>query len=175
MSWADPGSSPATAWAGNNRLLFSWAQFTPGGQIARQSSGLRLLNITAPGSSLLASRVVIPASVRVGGLTGLGFNPLINSAGTVVFATMETFAHGNPRAAVVEFGATTGRPLGIVTPLAGESGMGAWCGALWVNPSGSRALADCGGWEEITQGRFTPVDLHFPGGTFSHGTNYFAW
>ena len=172
MSWADPGSSPATAWAGNNRLLFDWTDAASGA--GRQRSGLRLLDTTAPGTNLLASRLLIPASVRVGGLTGLAY-PLINSAGTVVFATMVTHAHGNPRAAVVEFSATTGRPLGIVTPLAGESGMGTWCGALWVNPSGSRALAACGVQGQISQGRFTPQYLHFPTGNFSHGSNYFAW
>jgi Protein of unknown function (DUF4232) len=173
MSWADPGSSPATAWAANNRLLFGWTD-NRAGRAARRRSGLRLLDTTAPGTNLLASRLLIPASVRVGGLTGLAY-PLINSAGTVVFATMVTHAHGNPRAAVVEFSATTGRPLGIVTPLVGESGMGTWCGALWVNPSGSRALAACRVQGEISQGRFTPEDLHFPPGNFSHGTNYFAW
>jgi hypothetical protein len=173
MSWADPGSSPATAWAGNNRLLFGWTD-NRAGLAARQRSGLRLLDTTAPGTNLLSSRLLIPASVRVGGLTGLAY-PLINSAGTVVFATMGTHARGNPRAAVVEFSATTGRPLGIVTPLVGESGMGTWCGALWVNPSGSHALAACGVQGQISQGRFTPEDLHFPPGNFSHGSNYFAW
>ncbi len=174
MSWADPGSSPATAWAGNNRLLFGWTD-NRAGRAARQRSGLRLLDTTAPGTNLLASRLLIPASVRVGGLAGLAY-PLINSAGTIVFATMGTHAgSSSAQAAVVEFSAATGRPLGIVTPLVGESGMGTWCGALWVNPSGSHALAACGVQGEISQGRFTPEYLHFPTGNFSHGSNYFAW
>jgi len=73
------------------------------------------------------------------------------------------------RAAVVEFSAATGRPLGVVTPLADESGMGSWCGALWVNPSGSRALAACGVQGEVSNTRFTPANLHFPAHNFSSG------
>jgi hypothetical protein len=175
LSWADPGSSPATAWAPSNRLLFSWVATAPGGQIARQRSGLRLLDVTAPGTNLLASRVLVPASVRVGGLTGLD-NPLINVDGTVVFATMTSGVQSGPQSAVVEFSAITGRPVGVVTPLADESGHGAWCGAVWVNPSGSRALAACRVQGEINGIRFTREALHFPDvGQYSMPRNYFAW
>ena len=72
----------------------------------------------------------------------------------------------------MEFSAATGRPLGVVTPLADESGHGAWCGALWVNPSGSRALAACRVQGEISNGHFTREDLHIP---VPNGRNLFAW
>jgi hypothetical protein len=118
---------------------------------------------------------VVPASVRVGGLRGLD-NPLINVSGTVVFATMTSHAgRAGAEAAVVEFSAATGRPLGTVTPLTDESGMGTWCGALWVDPSGSHALAACGAQGEISGVQFTREDLHFPAPNFSAGPNFFAW
>jgi hypothetical protein len=171
LSWADPGSSPATAWANNNRLLVNWVATTRAGQIARQRSGLWLLDVAAPGTSLLASRVLIPATVRVAGLTTFD-HAIISSGGTVVFATMTSRAHGNPQSAVVEFSATTGRPVGVVTPLANESGMGGWCGVLWANPSGSHAMAACAAEGEISNGHFTREDLHIP---VPNGRNLFAW
>jgi hypothetical protein len=167
LSWADPGSSPATSWAGNDRLLFGWTDASPDRRVARERSGLRLLDPGAPGTDLLASRLLIPASVRVGALATLT-NPLISADGTVVFATMTAHAGTtNVQAAVVEFSAATGHPLGVVTPLADESGMGTWCGALWVNPSGSHALVTCGVQGEVSNGHFTPADLHYPAHNFS--------
>jgi hypothetical protein len=176
LSWADPGSSPARAWAGHDRLLFGWNDTAPARQSARPRSGLRLLDTTAPGTSLLGSRLVIPASARVGALRMSFGSPLIAPGGTVVFVTMVSDAGGgNPQAAVVEFSATTGRPLGVVTPLAGESGFGTWCGALWADPSGKRALAVCGIGVQITGTRFARENLHFAVPNFSAGHNFFAW
>jgi hypothetical protein len=71
--------------------------------------------------------------------------------------------------------AVLGRPLGVVTPASGESGHGAWCGALWANPSGSQALAACGTQGKIIDGRFTPGNLHFPALGLSAGQNFFGW
>jgi hypothetical protein len=169
LSWADPGSSPAIAWAGHDELLFGWTD-----PVARQRSGLRLLDTTAAGTSLLSSRLLVSASVRAGPLRTLS-NPLIGSAGTVVFATMTTQAGGHTRAAVVKFSAATGRPLAVVTPLTAESGPGTWCGALWANPSASYALAACGTQGQITGTHFTRENLHFPAQNYSAGQNYFAW
>lgn len=175
LSWEDPLALPGEAWSGHPRLLFGWMDNAPDRQAARQRSGLRLLDPGVPGTSLLGSRLLIPASVRVGALRTLDY-PLITSAGTVVFATMTSAAGGgNPQAAVVAFSAATGRPLGVVTPLVGESGMGTWCGAVWADPSGSHALAACGTGGEVSGTHFTQVNLHFPVPNFSSGRNYFAW
>jgi len=176
LSWADPGSSPSRAWAAHDRLLFGWNDTARTGQSARRRSGLRLLDTTAPGSGLLASRLVIPASARVGALRMTFSSPLIAPGGTVVFVTMVSHPGVNAQAAVVEFSADTGRPLGVVTPLTGESGMGTWCGALWADPSGRRALAACGMIAvEVNGTRFTPQTVHFATRNFSAGPNFFAW
>jgi hypothetical protein len=112
-------------------------------------------------------------------LKGLSY-PLIDSAGTVVFATMVAHPGAGAQAAVVAFSAATGRPLGLVTPLADESGMGTWCGALWADPSGSHALAACAVQVETHQSElsgtgFTRVNLHFPAPNFGAGPDFFAW
>jgi hypothetical protein len=174
LSWADPGSAPSRGWARDNQLAFVWTDATPGRGAAAKRSGLRLLDTTAPGSDLLASRLVIPASVRFGALRGIN-DPVISSAGTVVFATMISPAGGNPVAAVVEFSVATGHPLRAVTPQAGASGMGTWCGALWTNPPGSQALAACGAQGEVGNGQFTQRDLNFPAPNASSGPDFFAW
>jgi hypothetical protein len=112
--------------------------------------------------------------VRVGTLRTLDY-PLIAAGGTVVFATMTSHAGGNAQAAVVAFSAATGRPLGVVTPLADESGFGTWCGALWADPSGSQALAACAAQGEVSGTRFTRLNLHFPAPNLSAGNDFFAW
>lgn len=167
-SWVSPGPGLVTglSWAGNTRLTFTWTDTS--------RAGLRQLGTTGPGTSLLGSRLLIPASVRFGTLRGIGY-PLVSPDGAVVFATMTAHAGGTARAAVVEFSAATGNPLRAVTPLTGESGLGTWCGALWADPSGSEALAACGAQGAIRGGRFTGVDLHFPAPNFSAGQDFFAW
>lgn len=178
MSWADPGSTPARGWAGDNELAFGWTDTAPGGRAAGRS-GLRLLDTAAPGSDLLRSRLLVSASDRAGTLTGLG-NPLISSDGTRAFVTMTSHTGGNPRAAVVEFLLDTGHPVAspswsVVTPVTGESGMGTWCGALWADPSGRHALAACRAQGRIDGFSFTPASLHFPAPNFSGGQDFFAW
>jgi hypothetical protein len=172
LSWADPGSSPARGWAASNRLAFEWANARPS-QAARRLAGLRLLNTAAPGSSLLSSRLLIPGSVRFGALKGI-ISPLISAGGNVVFATMTSQSKASPLAAVVEFDAATGQPLRVVAET-GEPGMGTWCGALWADPSGRRALAACRTQGEMNSGGFTPLDLHFPAPNWSGGGPGFDW
>lgn len=174
LSWANPGAVLHEAGSGHPKLLFSWTDNSRARRIARQRSGLRLLDPSAPGTSLLGSRLVIPASARAGTLRTLNY-PLIAAGGTVVFVTMTSQVGGNAQAAVVAFSTATGQPLGVVTPLAGESGFGTWCGALWTDPSGSHALAACEAQGEIVGTHFTQRNLHFPALNFSSGHNYFAW
>jgi hypothetical protein len=174
LSWADPGSSPARGWAASSRLAFTWTDTNPGRRAAAHRSGLRLLDTTAPGVDLLASHLLIPASVRFGALRGISY-PLIAADGNVVYGTMTSHAAGGAGAAVVEFSGTTGAPLRAVTPTTDESGFGTWCGALWADPAGTRMLAACGTQGESGPGGFAPVNLHFPAPNFSAGTGFFGW
>jgi hypothetical protein len=81
----------------------------------------------------------------------------------------------NPRVVVVEFSARTGHLRRAVTQPATESGQGAWCGALWADPSGQHALASCYFLFRVDHGRLTPVWLRSPGVGAEAGNNFFAW
>lgn len=167
-SWTTriPGSVTALTWAGSHQLAFTWS--------AAKGAGLRVLDTAKPGRDLLAAPLLIPSSVRFAGLHGL-LNPLISSDGTTVFVTMTSRAGANPQAAVVKFAASTGQPEAVLTPRAGESGIGTWCGALWSDPAGSTATAVCGVQGIIHNAGFAKRDLHFPAPNFSAGPDQFAW
>jgi hypothetical protein len=177
---SDRGSAASLSWADNRWLAFDWSDASRAAQVARQQSGLRLLDTTAPGTDLMSSRLVVSQSARFGSFGGLT-GPLITPDGSKVFATMVSGVPANPVAEVVEFSARTGQPLGAVTPPAGESGTGQWCGALWTDPSGQHLLAACGGIPPGGQGRvdnghFTRMNLHVPTYNFSTPRESFiAW
>ena len=92
----------------------------------------------------------------------------------MLFAAMTTGSF-NPRVVVVEFSARTGHLRRAVTPPATESGHGAWCGALWTDPSGQHALATCYFLFRIDHGHFVRVFLRSPGTGAEDGNNLFAW
>jgi hypothetical protein len=180
-SWT-PGGTSATgyasdlSWAGDQILAFDWQ---PGTATSRQA-GVRLLDTSAPGSDLLASRRIIPVPDR----TGFGnfselSSVLITPDGSRVFGTVGFGYPDNPVAEVVEFSARTGQALAVVTPRAGESGMGSSCMALWTDPSGDRLTAECGELHAagtIDHGYFTEAGLHLPDYNFSVPRQAFiAW
>ncbi len=167
------GAVTGLTWAGNVNLAFTWNATATSGSAAAQS-GLRILDTGRSGGDLLSSKLLIPASVRFGSLSGIAY-PLASADGTAVFATMTSHAGGNAKAAVVQFSGTTGRPLRLIAPPVGESGFGTWCGALWSDPSGSAALAACRVQGEELDGSFKAVNLHFPAPNLSAGPDFFAW
>jgi hypothetical protein len=177
---SDHGSAISLSWAGDRWLAFDWSDASRAAHVARQQSGLRLLDTAAPGTDLMSSRLIISQDARFGSFGGLT-GPLITADGSRVFATMVSGVPMNPMAEVVEFSARTGQALGAVTPAAGESGTGQWCGALWTDPSGQHLLAACGdvppgGQGRIDNGHFTRMNLHVPAYNFSTPRESFiAW
>ena len=177
---SDRGSATSLSWAGDRWLAFDWSDASRDAQVARQQSGLRLLDTAASGTDLMSSRLVVSQAATFGTFRTL-LGPLITPDGSKVFATMVAGEPLNPTAEVVEFSARTGQALGAVTPPVGESGMGQWCGALWTDPSGQHLLAACGGLPlggqgRIDNGHFTRMNLHVP--TYNFGTpreSFIAW
>ena len=170
------GYAAPLSWAGDQTLAFYWTSVAAG---SRQD-GVRLLDTSAAGSDLLSSRLIIPvpevtAFGEIDGLTDV----LLTPDGSKVFATAVSGQPDNPEAEVVEFSARTGQPLAVVSPRAGESGMGTSCLALWTDPSGDQLTAECGGVGGglvIAGGRWVAVDLHVPSYSFSTGRQGFiAW
>jgi hypothetical protein len=177
-AWDAPsGHVTDLSWSGNRSLAFLWWDGSDSPRATQARSGVRLLDTAAAGRNLLASRLVVgqSARTRLGTFTGVAY-PLISADGSRVFATMLSGGAANPKAEVVEFSARTGRALKVVAPAQSESGMGSWCGALWSNPSGTRATAVCRGEGRIVGGRFTSRNLHAPTYGFSTPRDSFiAW
>lgn len=161
------GYATDLSWAGDRFLAFQWWDGSRSARAARARSGVRLLDTSAAGSDLLHSRLIVGQPARTSrNYTGLS-DPLISADGSRLFATVLWGGPSNPKAEVVEFSAWSGRALAVVTPAAGESGRGSWCGVLWTDPSGARAIAACapdaaGGQELIGNGHFTRANLHTP-------------
>jgi hypothetical protein len=149
------------SWAGNTTLAFA-------------CGGVCLLDTTKPGDELSQSRLVIPWSTQYEGLQGLQW-PMITPDGSAIYAAME---NGPGYLALVEFSARTGRPLRVVIPP--QDTGGAFCGALWSDPSGRHLTAACT-WNTrtgtIDNGRFTPGRSLPPQtpGTVSGGDALIAW
>jgi hypothetical protein len=170
------GTAAPLSWAGDQTLALYWASVAPG---SRQD-GVRLLDTSLPGSDLLSSRLIIPVPEvtsfgKIDNLSGV----LLTPDGSKVFGTAVSGLPDNPGAEVVEFSARTGRPLAVVSPRDGESGMGTSCLALWTDPSGDRLTAECGdlgGALAIAGGHWVTADLRVPSYNFSTGRQGFiAW
>ena len=170
------GYASQLSWAGDRTLALYWASVAAG---SRQD-GVRLLDTSLAGSDLLASRLIIgvPEVTPFGKIDNLT-DVLVTPDGSKVFATAVSGLPGNPGAEVVEFSVRTGRPLAVVSPRAGESGMGSSCLALWTDPSGDQLTAECGAIGlglAIAGGHWVAADLHVPSYNFSTGRQGFiAW
>jgi hypothetical protein len=173
---SDPGYSTWLSWTAKRGLAFYWWDGSSRAGVAAKRSGLRLLDTASSGSNLLASsRLLISESAKFGAYQGVD-NPVITPNGSTVFGTMVAGAStGNAQAKVVEFSVATGHPLRSVSPVANESGMGTWCGALWTDASGGLARAVCEQEGMIRNGHFAETDLHFPVPPFGWSKNFFAW
>jgi len=164
-TWTSAHGNPtAVSWAGDRTLAFGWQDTTD-----QARSGVRLLDTAAPGASPLASRLIIPAGFRAGGLSAPG-NPLITQDGSTVFATMAS----GTKTAVVRFSARTGKLEAVLTRPARSV---PFCGVLWTDPHGRQLLTQCG----ITQtsidgGHRIPIHLHqlIPASPIGYA-NTFAW
>ncbi len=157
------------SWDGDRRLAFLWT--AP----ARQHPELRLLDTASGDRNLMtSSRLLIPATVRLGGFSGLANAP-ITATGTAVFALMpkplRPPAGPGRLLAVVAFSA--GRPLRLVSQVP-ETGMGSYCGVVWADRSGRQLVTSCGYDLGLTRdGTFT----RWSGRSFWYNLKYvpFAW
>jgi hypothetical protein len=161
------GSASTVSWAGDHTLAFTWQDVDHQAQ-----SGVRLLDTGAAGTSPLASRLLIPASVRVDNLRSPG-NPVVTQDASTVFATM---AFGT-RTAIVRFSARTGELLAVLMPPVISGANPGYCGVLWTDPHGRHLLAQCGPVQASIKGNLPAlVHLHefFPASPIGFA-NTFAW
>jgi hypothetical protein len=127
------GAAQNLSWAGDHTLAFDWQDSS----LAR--SGIRLLDTSKPGSSPLASRLLIPASFRFEGLRNPD-SPLISQDGSAVIAFMTI---GN-QFVLVKFSTRTGKVVAGLSPSVGSTGSASFCGVLWADRTGQHLFFQCG-------------------------------
>jgi hypothetical protein len=166
------GELSSLSWGGDKTLAFEWSAVSPVATVQPAGAGVRLLDITATGRLLPASRLLIGYCPSSQLCTG---GPVITADGATVFATNLVLS-ATIRSRVEEYSARTGRPLAAVTPLADvANGGGAACQPLWADPSGAQLTVFCGTTGVVADGRFSPVELHLPRGILNSAGQDFAW
>jgi len=155
------GAPFVVSWAGNGHVAFQWGR------------GYRLLDITQPGSNLLASSVPIAGPPPV----ATGFVPpaLVTSDGrAVITSTVQNIPEGNGRDTVVgkivELDASTGQLLAVLytatardvttqqdTVQTNVSDLDQTCKVVSLAPGGVHALVQCFGFGRVDGARFTPL------------------
>jgi hypothetical protein len=166
-SWSSTqGAALDVSWAGDHILAFDWQDTD-----SQARSGVRLLDTAAVGTNLLASRLLIPASIRTAGLDSPG-DPLITEDGSTLFAVMAS----GVKTAIVSFSVRSGKiQATILTQPASQSQW--YCGVLWTDPRGRTVLTQCGTTQTSIEGnRTTQIRLHqlIPASPVGFA-NPFAW
>jgi hypothetical protein len=178
---APSGVTTHLSWADNKHLVFLFGQPYP----VRPTvpAGYRELDITAPGSDLLASQPVVSAPPADPIYTQAEF--LTPGGRAVITSTVEHVRGPDGRttviARIVELSARTGRLLRVLhqvseraTPAESVTTLDTQCNVLSLDPSGTRALIACFGFGKLADHRFTPLPgISSPHSLYLTGPN--AW
>jgi hypothetical protein len=165
------GQAFSLSWAGDRTLALEWAPRSLVGGTLPAGVGVRLLDVTAPGSLIQASRLIIPycASGKV-----CAEGPLITPDGSRVLATRVTLSN-TITTNVEEYSARTGQALAAVTQAARSSGGVFVCEELWTDPSGAMVVSYCGRAEIYAGGHVAPVRLYLPTSVLNARGQLIAW
>jgi hypothetical protein len=162
------GGALDVSWDGDRMLAFDWQDANGQGH-----GGVRLLDTSAPGTNVLASRLLIPYATGYAGLDDPS-DPVFTSNGSAIFILMGT--PSGMGIATVRFSAATGKPLAVVTkPQTGNGPQ--YCGILRADPTGRQVIAQCGTLQVAIDGTQVtriklPLSLQAPVLGYS---NTFAW
>jgi len=184
-TWTWPGGG----WIGNWKpmgQIFSWSAdgrflaFQQWGGRNNETMRVRILDTSAPGTSLTAAKVIVGFPYRAGTLATL--NTLLTPDGTRIVAATSFYPphHGGPGGYVqiTKYSASTGKPLVHEDRFSASIG---WQDVLWSGPDGSTlVISDPRGAKDQYGGRsnilgvlaghkFTPI----PHGADT--TNFIAW
>jgi hypothetical protein len=142
-TWTWPGSG----WIGNWKpmgQIFSWSadgrylSFQEWGGHLHETMHVRILDTTAPGTSLTAARVIVAYSYRSGaGILATG-NSFLTPDGTRIVTATSFYsrqrAPGGGYVQITEYSARTGKPLFHEDRFSASIG---WQEVLWASPDGS--------------------------------------
>ena len=175
-SWAPPDSGTVAlyglSWAGDHTLAFEWSA---GNNPHPPGIGLRVLDVSARGNLLQASRLVVPYGQYCAARGGCQDGQLLTPDGSKVLVTMVVADGQNYADTVVEYSVRTGEALAEVMPTIRTPYAGPPCVPLWTDPSGEQVISFCGGHgERYDNGYLSRVTLHPPMYGMNFGT-LFAW
>jgi hypothetical protein len=158
------------SWAGDRTVSFEWG---PGNNLHPPGLGLRVLDVTAPGNLVQASRLVVAAGRYCAAQGAWCASPVITADGSKIMVGRSTVQGSRYSNSVMEFATRTGRAVAVVTPVIINGFPGRPCVPLWSNPAGEQVLSYCGHGERYDHGHISPITLHIP----MYGTNLepFAW
>jgi hypothetical protein len=168
------------SWAGDRTLAFEW---DGGNNPDPPGTGIRVLDVTAPGNLLRASRLIVGYSRYCAASGGCRNDPLITPDGSTVMVSKVTCrracaaAEVNPSGvftdSVVEYSIRTGQPTANVAPPVTSSFPGTLCVPVWTDPSGVQVVTSCGHPELYDRGHVSRITVYMP----MNGTDIlpFAW
>jgi hypothetical protein len=173
---------PGTGWVGNFKPIGEPLSWTAGGRMLAfqkwtgNNAQVRLLDTTAPGSSLRSARLVVRFSARDGVFTLSPVNSMITPDGTKVVVPLarNTLRPDAMELEIAELSSSTGQAARILDPWRFKGvGAASWQDVLWTNSSGSTLIVESppgpdphGRWITraiepvpgvLTGGRFTPL------------------
>jgi hypothetical protein len=180
-SWAPVDSGTvgpdSLSWAGDRTLAFEWSS---GDNPHPPGTGIRVLNVTALGTLLQASRLIVSYGRYCAAFGGCQDDPVITPDGSKVMVTKAVVQGGSAGSqdgiytdSVVEYSTRTGQALANVAPPLSTAFPGPLCVPLWTDPAGEQVVSWCQRGERYDQGRVSPVTLHL----HMNGTDIlgFAW
>ena len=167
------GVSPySLSWAGDQHLAFEWSA---GNNLHPPGLGMRVLDVTAPGNLLKASRLVVAYTRYCAALGACQDFQLLTADGSKLLLTSVAGPSGNYTDSVLEYSVRTGQRLAQVIPTVHTPYAGPPCQALWSDPSGEQVISFCGEHGELyDHGHLGRITLHPP----MYGLNFaaqFAW
>jgi hypothetical protein len=177
---AGTGGASSLSWAGDRTLAFEWGA---GDNLHAPGAGVRVLDVTAPGTLLSASRLVVGYGRYCGAVGVCWGDPVITPDGSAVIvpraaclracaASVEMSA-GVFTDSVVEYSTRTGRAITTVAPSVTWHYPGMLCVPVWTDPSGGQVVTSCGHGVWYDLGHVRRITLHMP----MNGTDLlaFAW
>jgi hypothetical protein len=133
--------------------------------------GLRVMNITAPGNLLQASRLVVPYGRYCAALGACQDGQLLTADGSRLLLTRTVGPEGRYTDNLLDYSVRTGQRLAALAPTLRTPYAGPPCVPLWANPSGKQVISFCGGHgERYDHGRLSRVTVHPP----MYGMNFGA-
>ena len=158
------------SWAGDRTLAFEWDS---GNNRHPPGIGIRLLDVTARGTLLQASRLIVEYSryCQAGGRCE--DDPVLTPDGSTVMVSKGIVRGSVYTDSVVEYSTRTGQLLADVAPPVSSALPGTACLPLWTDPSGEQVITSCGHPEKYDRGHVEPITLYIP----MNGTDvlWFGW